>query len=321
MTNDRSIDEVVFHVHEGTVYPLKLICSGERPGLVTCGGGGGDGIARWDALSGEMLCAYDGKNRRSINDFVVFGEGGSRSRLLAATDSGIFSWHLYDGSESVGFVSPSTHEFRSLSLGYFSDGTPFVAASCQEGVYLVDPFSGRLLRPLLAFGLGDCTSVSTARVSPGLCLVAAGGDNGYVRIWNAETLELMHQFQGNFEGIITSMGVSYLSDGSIVLASGDSEGVIHRWNISTGTQFGRSIISGDLITMIAPADFGVDHLLMVSGQDGVVRKWDCLTGDVVDDSIGGISVDAAVDSGDSLLIAVGRRNGDVAVSRSRIGFP
>ncbi len=316
MADDRSMSEIVFQAHAGTVYPLKLICSGERPSLITCGEGGSSSIARWDPLTGEKLCAYD--NRWRVSDFLVIDEEDPRGRILAATQDGISSWDLRDGGRSVGFSSPSADEFHMLSPGSFSDGTRFVAASCREGIYFVDPLSGQPLRPFLAFGLGDCTSVLTLAPSPGLCLVAAGGDNGYVRVWSADNQELLHQFEGNFESLIASMAVNYLDDGSTILTCGDIDGVIYRWNISTGAQFGSAIASSDLITNIVSIDSGPNHLLIVSGQDGAVHQWNCLTGEMAADLIDGVVVDAAIAPGGSLLIAVGRYDGNVAVSRLRL---
>ena len=75
----------------------------------------------------------------------------------------------------------------------------------------------------------DAFSSWSVRFSPSGQLVAVGGSNGYLRIWNVRTGQLVRRWTGH-RGIVCS--VAFMAEGKI-LVSGSSDGVVKCWDASS----------------------------------------------------------------------------------------
>ena len=75
----------------------------------------------------------------------------------------------------------------------------------------------------------DAWSFWTVRFSPGGQLVAVGDSDGYLRICNVRTGQLVRRWTGH-KGIIWS--VAFMAEGK-VLVSGGNDGVMKCWDVSS----------------------------------------------------------------------------------------
>jgi WD40 repeat protein len=122
--------------------------------------------------------------------------------------------------------------------------------------------------------------------------VAAGSDDGRVRIWSRRTGRLLHVVAPH-RGLIYA--VAYSRDGRF-LAAGTSSGAVLVLDARTGRTAALLLGHTDFVGLVV---FGPDarHLLTASG-DGTVRSWDwrARTGAVISTQVvGGASLDLSPD--------------------------
>ena len=111
-------------------------------------------------------------------------------------------------------------------------------------------------------------------------LVAGGGSDGVVRVWNA--------LSGAPVGIPLlghSAGVGSLAafpgpDGAPMLVSAGSDGSVGTWSRLAGDATGRRIVGGTgrVLALAAFTDLDGHFLVAGGGSDGAVRVWNALTG-------------------------------------------
>ena len=151
----------------------------------------------------------------------------------------------------------------ALSQVVFSpDGTKIVAAS-GLGLYFYDATDLSLLDfwEMPAW-------VSDVAFSPDGTLLAAGLNDGTVRVWRVDDGTLVHTLQGHDNrGWVYS--VAFSPDGEI-LAAGAWGGEIRLWRVSDGTLLRTLWGNGVWINIFA---FSPDGKLLAAGDGGTVRIW------------------------------------------------
>ncbi|KAL2810819.1 WD40-repeat-containing domain protein [Aspergillus granulosus] len=77
---------------------------------------------------------------------------------------------------------------------------------------------------------GHLRGVSAVRFSPDAGMIASGGADGAIKVWDTSTGKLIHTFEGHLAGVST---ISWSPDGATI-ASGSDDKTIRLWNVLTG---------------------------------------------------------------------------------------
>jgi WD40 repeat protein/DNA-binding SARP family transcriptional activator len=107
-------------------------------------------------------------------------------------------------------------------------------------------------------------------------LLASGGGDGTVRIWDPATGQQRTMLEGHQDGVGVVCPV--VVGGQELLASGGDDGTVRIWDPATGEQ--RTMLEGHRgwVNSVCPVTVGGQELLASGGSDGTVRIWDPATG-------------------------------------------
>lgn len=114
---------------------------------------------------------------------------------------------------------------------------------------------------------GAFNTLATTQIET-LSLLAAGGDDGTVRIWDLADGTALHTFETGQRWIAT---VAFTGN---MLAAGGPDGIVRVWDPLTGES--RHRLTGHTTGVTAIAAHGA--VLAAAGLDGTVRTWDIRTG-------------------------------------------
>jgi WD40 repeat protein len=103
-------------------------------------------------------------------------------------------------------------------------------------------------------------------------LVASGGDDQTVRIWDAATGQLRATMTGHTGAV---WGVAVSADGGLVASGGDDQ-TVRIWDAATGQL--RATITGHTGAVLGVAVSADGGLIASAGQDKTVRVWGAATG-------------------------------------------
>jgi len=156
-------------------------------------------------------------------------------------------------------------------------------------------------------------------------VLATGGDDGYVRLWDPRTgQQLPGAFRATGPRPVTWM--AFGSRGHLLAFASPDQGKgteIRLWDTDTGSAVGAPVRQGSLLTAAALSARG--DLLASAGRNGLVRVWDQDTGDQLNPPLrpGGWVTKLAFSADGRLLATVSdlRPGGAIQVWDSRTGQP
>ncbi|KAF7588735.1 WD domain protein [Aspergillus hancockii] len=138
---------------------------------------------------------------------------------------------------------------------------------------------------------GHLRGVSAVRFSPDSSMIATGGADGAVKVWDTLTGRLVHTFEGHLAGIST---ISWSPD-AVIIASGSDDKTIRLWNVHTGKAHSIPFVGHhNYVYQIAFSPKG--NMLVSGSYDEAVFLWDVRSATVMrslpahSDPVGGIDV-------------------------------
>jgi WD40 repeat protein/serine/threonine protein kinase len=167
-------------------------------------------------------------------------------------------------------VRLKTEDPGVFAVAMTPDGRTFSGAYENAGlVKLWSAGTGEVRRVLGRLASSKARSVA---FSPDGRLLAAGGWQGDLRIWDVKTGQEVHQLRGHWTSVLT---LDFSPDGR-TLASGDDHGIVKLWDVKTGRL---QVPAGGHRGSINSVTVSPDGRTMASASaDGTVKIWELSTG-------------------------------------------
>jgi WD40 repeat protein len=162
--------------------------------------------------------------------------------------------------------------------------------------------------------IGPVYQVTALPTAGGRFLLASGGHDGTVRLWDPDTGENLRIINGH-DGPINTVCMVPRRDRTTLLASGGDDCAVRLWDPETGENLREMEGRSERVAALgaAVAEDGRHLLVAVLGRT-MVRAWDQDTGKIVNTlthGIKGLFSACALGPGDAEVLALGARNGTV----------
>jgi WD40 repeat protein len=158
---------------------------------------------------------------------------------------------------------------------------------------------------------GPVRTMAALRLSDGRTLLASGGNDATVRLWDPLTASAAGAPLAGHTGPVHALAAVSLRDGRTVLASGGDDGTVRLWDPATGLLIGQPLTGhrGPVRALAAVPLVDGRTVLASGGHDKTVRLWEPVTGQPIGKPLTGhthpVASVAAVllPNGESLLVS------------------
>ncbi|MGO8789061.1 MAG: WD40 repeat domain-containing protein [Terriglobia bacterium] len=251
------------------VQPIRgLAFGGNSPTLAALGGD--NSVWVWNVASGDVLKTITLADRpKSVScmafspdgKWMVTGEDFTRAEIFTG------KIELLDAVAGREVRALATHHWEVESLAFSRDGHWLVSGNWDRKVRVMEFPSGNQVRDFEMPSKPRCVAIS-----PDSKLVACGGSDSTVAVWDREGGKQLHRLMGH-SGEISSL--TFSSDG-LHLVSGSGDGSARIWNVSTGQSL--HTLSGHVGALTSVVCSPDGEFVVSGGADGTVRFWDAATG-------------------------------------------
>jgi WD40 repeat protein len=250
--------------------------------------GGQDGIVRlWDPSTGRLLATLHGHTAG------LWGVGLSADGTLVASGGGDQMVRLWDSATGRLLTTLQGHSGGVWSVALSADGQRVASGDEKGAVWLWEApgtegnaaqrwdagptFSGQTpavpLRGRAVASLeGHTSAVAGLALSADGQLLASGGADGSLRLWEAGTQRPLASLRGHTSAV---WGIA-LDPRAQLLASASEDGMVRLWDLSTSECV--ATLQGHTNAVYGVAITSAGDLVASGGADGTVRLWETVTG-------------------------------------------
>ena len=164
------------------------------------------------------------------------------------------------GIERGATVKWNRGELRNIVTSSFN--SDLIAVNLSNHINLWDPLTKEVIATLPYE-----TAITFIDFSSDGLLLASGGIDKTVQLWDTQTQKLIARFKGHTNEILT---VAFSPD-SVMLASGGRDKIVRLWNIKTRKRIAKFKGHTERVKSVAFSPNG--SILASSGVDGVIRLW------------------------------------------------
>ena len=239
--------------HKGAIVGIGYTSDGRQ--LVTIGDDGA--LKLWESRGRTLVRTFD----LGGSDAAALAVGATRA-VTAHKSGRIALWDLDLGVRRTEF---KRNDADINAVAFAGSPDRILAAGHDWKLTLFDARTPIL--PVHVFE-GHESAVQAVSFSAARNLIASGGADRTVRIWNAETFAPSRIYRGH-QDVVTAL--AFDNDGR-TLASGDLAGAVRVWSMTT-RRAQRSIRAhkGGVTALAYSAD---GNWLATAGRDGLVKLWD-----------------------------------------------
>jgi WD40 repeat protein/serine/threonine protein kinase len=259
-SNRRSI--AVLTGHEGNIQALSFSPDGRS--LVSSAA---DACVRlWDIPSGHYRGCFTGHDRRVWG--VMFSPDG-RTLATASADGTSRLWGVPTGADRH-YVSTGSGPGGATAIANYVHDTLRAVTIQEQTITLCDVGSGdqSILRE------GDATWVRSSALSPRGDLLALGGVDGQLLVWDVEHAKERFTLK---MPLFKIDAVVFSPDGSL-LAAGAANGTTTLWDMDSGREV--AVLEGHKKEVLALAFSPDGQMLATAGWDNCARLWDVPSGEL-----------------------------------------
>jgi len=286
----------VLRGHSGHVTALALGRVGDRDFVVS---GANNGMVRlWD-VAGEHSLGMLKRHRGQVTA-VTMGRVGTRNVIMSGgSDRTVRFWDAANGKTLTLVAHPAL--LTAVALGKVRGREVFVSG-CDDGmVRLWDANSAQPLRVLHGHS-GIVTAVAWGLVGD-RDVVVSGGSDGTVRLWDVLGLIEGDPKLPDDMGAVTATSLGKSSEfgtavalGRVgardVVVTGSNDGIVALWDAANGDpvrvfqshssrRFGIHSAHRGSVRSVVLGHVGERDVLVSGSDDGTVRLWDAVSGEVI----------------------------------------
>jgi RNA polymerase sigma factor (sigma-70 family) len=245
-------------------------------------------------LTGSLngtVCVWETPTGRKLTDVAVGSEGIGEYRLAALPNGkgAVLRYARYDLDPVKFRFGFEGHTAPILPIAVSSDGKWVLTGSADGTARLwesdtgterrkIEAHMGKRIEPPPTTGRGEPAErfegrgVRDAAFSRDDTRIVTGGNDGAVRVWNADDGTEVRSFATGEEAVLA---VAFLPDRDRVVSAGTG-GVIRVWDAKTGKEAKRLTGHAGVVYDVAVSPDG--KRLVSAGLDKTVRVWDVETG-------------------------------------------
>jgi WD40 repeat protein len=242
--------------------------------------------AVWDAITGERIHTFEGRNKTNVSSVVISPDGSS---ALSTQDSPeFFCWEVRTGHILQTYKD---HKWRVDSVHFSPDGKWIVSGSRDKTIKLWESSTGRCLRTFE----GHASDIFAVAINPdGRFILSGGGSypvrksNGSIetgessiKLWEIASGRCLRTFEGHTRPV---QSVAISPDGCTALSgAGTGDNTLKLWDLETGRCL-RTFVGHE--SGVYSVAFTPDGRFAFSGSgdhgskfDNTLRLWDVESGD------------------------------------------